>query len=151
MLRPAVEGFYLFWVGWFLAQLEIQIEGSHGWAETLPCWRLQQPWILRLTNGKPVTGYHFYMAALLISLFHLPLCFVPFSRVVEAKILSLYFIINIAWDFQWFVWNPAWGVRRFFTDRIWWFPRKVLGFPAEYYAGIVSSLLSMTLLWPAGL
>lgn len=40
-----------------LAHLEIQIEGSHGWAEKLPTWRWDSR-AVRRWFGKPVTGYH---------------------------------------------------------------------------------------------
>jgi hypothetical protein len=106
---------------------------------------------LRLTNGKPVTGYHVYLISFLLCVMHLPLLFTGFSRAVEARILSLYFLMSVVWDFQWFLWNPAWGLKRFRSERIWWFPRKVLGFPAEYYTGTAASLAATALLWPAGL
>lgn len=151
MSRILGEACYLFAVGWFLAQLEIQIEGEHGWAAKLPTWKIVHPWVLKLSNGKPMTGYHVYMTALLLSLCHLPLWFAPFSRPVEAQILSFYFLLTITWDFQWFVWNPVWGTRRFFKDHIWWFPRKLLGLPLEYYGGTGSSFLATALIWRAGL
>ena len=40
-------GLYFFAIAFVLAQLEIQIEGPHGWAEKLPTWRWQTPAVLR--------------------------------------------------------------------------------------------------------
>jgi hypothetical protein len=73
------------------------------------------------------------------------------SRILEARILAGFFFMSVFWDFQWFVWNPAWGPRRFVTERVWWFPVKVLGLPLEYYVGVGASALVTALLWPAGL
>jgi hypothetical protein len=46
--------------------LEIQIEGANGWASALPTWRIETKWLLWLTSGKPLTGYHVWLNALLI-------------------------------------------------------------------------------------
>ena len=150
-MSPWAEGGFLFVLFHLLGKLEVEIEGPRGWAEALPTWRFQPPWWLSLTNGKPLTGYHVYMNLLLIAFFHLPLVYAGFSRALEARLLSAFFFAAVFWDFQWFLWNPAWGLRRFLTERIWWFPRKVLGFPAEYYAGLAASAAATGLLWPAGL
>ena len=143
------EGLYLFGVCWLLAQLEIQIEGGHGWAEKLPTWKMDDAWILRLHNGRPLTGYHFYFITFLLAIFHLPILFTGFSLPVEVRILSYFFLTAVFWDFQWFVWNPAWGVRRFRGEPVWWFPKKILGFPLEYFTGIAASLLIPLIFWPA--
>ncbi len=142
------EALYLFVLGWLLAQLEIQVEGAYGWAERLPTWRFESPWFLKITNGKPLTGYHFYLISFLFFLFHFPLLFVPFSPAVEAKIIASYWLMGDTWDFQWFVWNPAWGIRRFLTEKIAWFPIKLLGFPIEYYLGVCLSFLTLWILDP---
>ena len=145
------QALYLFALCWLLAQVEIQIEGARGWAEGLPTWRWDHPFLLKLTNGKPVTGYHFYLTLFLIGMFHLPLAFTGYSNAVEARILSLYLLTTVTWDFQWFLWNPAWGLKRFLTERIWWFPSKLLGFPREYYLGVAGSALATFLLDPQAL
>lgn len=150
-MNTALEALHLFLAFWLLAQVEIHVEGDRGWAEGLPTWRWSEPWLLRLTNGKPVTGYHVCLTAFLLAMFHLPLLFVAFSRAVEARILSYYFLATVFWDFQWFVWNPAWGVRRYFRETVWWFPKRMMGLPVEYYTGIAASFLCTWLLWPEGL
>jgi hypothetical protein len=144
------QALYLFAACWFLAQVEIQVEGAHGWAENLPTWRFKPAWLLRLTNGKPLTGYWFFLTGFILLMFHLPLFFVPPSKAVEAKILSLYFATCVVWDFQWFIWNPAWGVRRFLGEGAWWFKRRLLGVPVDYYLGILMSWGCLRLLWPEG-
>jgi len=146
-LRTVIEGFFLFLLGWLLAQVEIQIEGPAGWAANLPTWRWGPPWWLKLSNGKPVTGYHFFLLSFLICVFHLPVLFFGFSPALEGRVIASYFLMGDTWDFQWFVWNPAWGWRRFSRERIWWFPVKILGFPMEYWMGAGLYALSAGLLW----
>lgn len=145
-----IEGCWLFLACWLLAQLEIQIEGAHGWAEDLPTWRWGPPWLLKATNGKPVTGYHVYLTLFLITGLHFPVVLGGFSREAEARVLSDYFLMTVLWDFQWFAWNPAWGLKRYLSETIWWWPRRLLGFPVEYFTGIAASLLVQFLLWAPG-
>jgi len=146
-----IEAGALFLVCWLLARVEIEIEGPRGWAEGLPTWRWGPPWFLRLTNGKPITGYHVYFTLLLLALFHLPLSWLGWSRALEAQALSRYLLVTCFWDFQWFLWNPAWGPRRFFGEKVWWFERRLLGLPVDYYAAVAGSGLAQALLWPQGL
>ena len=41
-----------------LANVEVQIEGSAGWAANLPTWRIEDGWLLDLFwGGRPMTGY----------------------------------------------------------------------------------------------
>jgi hypothetical protein len=143
------DGLFLFLACWLLAKVEIHVEGAHGWAERLPTWRFGPPWYLALTNGKPLTGYHLFLTSFLITMFHLPLLFIPFSRAVEGRILSLFFMTAVVWDFQWFVWNPAWGVRRFLTEGAWWFKKRLFGLPIDYYTGVFVSWACVRLLCPA--
>jgi hypothetical protein len=146
-----IEAAYLFALCWLLAQVEIQIEGGHGWADKLPTWRWSDARLLRVTNGKPLTGYHLFLTCFLLLFFHLPLLFAPSSRQLEAKIISFYFLMAIFWDFQWFVWNPSWGIRRFLKDHIWWYPKRVMRIPIEYFLFAAASFLSTAILWNTGI
>lgn len=57
-------GFFISWLAFVIAALEIEIEGSHGWASSLPTWR-RSSW---LCGGKRMlTGYHVFLASTLIS------------------------------------------------------------------------------------
>jgi hypothetical protein len=150
-VNPFLEAVYFFWACWLLAEVEIHIEGSNGWAAQLPTWRFDPPWLLQLTNGKPVTGYHLYLNLFLITLFHLPAVVFGFSRVLEAHLISLYFLMTVVWDFQWFVWNPYWGPKRYFTDHVWWFPKRFIGLPIEYYTGYAASFAATALINPAAI
>jgi hypothetical protein len=145
------EGLALFALCWLLARTEIEIEGPHGWAVTLPTWRWGPEWFLNLTNGKAVTGYHVWLTVLLVAFFHLPLVFAGFSRELWAKGVSSYLILTSAWDLQWFAWNPAWGIARFRREHVPWFRRTLLDFPVDYYLAVLASAAATALIWRPGL
>ena len=128
-------GLYFFAIAFALAQLEIQIEGKHGWAERLPTWRWQSETVLRWA-GKPVTGYHVFLQLFLLLVIHLPLMYTGFSLEREAELISLFFLLAVFWDFLWFVCNPHFGLSRFGRGQVWWFQSWFLGLPTPYYAGL---------------
>ncbi len=53
------------WIAISVACLEIEIEGTGGWAANLPTWRLRTP----LCGTRPLTGYHVALSITLISAF----------------------------------------------------------------------------------
>lgn len=116
-----------------LAYWEVQIEGPRGWAQGLPTWRSERPWVTRLLGGRPLTGYHLAMVLTILSLLHLPLTVVGWSVRTEASILGAFILLLTLEDFLWFVLNPAWGLRRFRPGAIWWHPGWLLGLPSFYW------------------
>jgi hypothetical protein len=132
-------GLYFFVIAFVLAQLEIQIEGAHGWAARLPTWRWETPGVLRWA-GKPITGYHVFLLTFILLFMHLPLMHVGFSLEREAELLSMFFLLAVFWDFLWFVCNPHFGLARFRPEQVWWFKKWFLGLPASYFSGLALSL-----------
>src|SRR5262245_17896801 len=132
-------GLYFFAIAFVLAQLEIQIEGAHGWAARLPTWRWQTPGVLRWA-GKPITGYHVFLMTFILLFIHMPLVYQGFSVEREAELLSLFFMLAVFWDFLWFVCNPHFGLARFRADQVWWFRSWTLGLPSCYFSGLALSL-----------
>ncbi|MEX0776600.1 MAG: hypothetical protein WD042_12930 [Phycisphaeraceae bacterium] len=106
----------------FFALLEIQIEGAQGWARNLPCWRLDTPWSRRLLGGRPLTGYHFYFHLLVLTLVHLPFLMglATWTGAAELRIIAFLMLFFIIEDFLWFLLNPAFGLRGFSPQAIWW-------------------------------
>jgi hypothetical protein len=104
------------------AQLEIEIEGSAGWASGLPTWRVENRWTRRLLGARALTGYHLFIHIVVFILAHLPfaLALVPFSWGLELRILSFLVLFWLVEDYLWFVLNPAFGWRRFRRELIWW-------------------------------
>jgi hypothetical protein len=122
-------------LAYFLANVEIQIEGASGWAAKLPTWRIPPNWWLNLFwGGREMTGYHAWIFPCVALFFHFPLAF--FGRWgwrLEARVLGCVFLFWIAEDFLWFVLNPAFGLARFAPAEVpwhvhWWGPA-----PADYW------------------
>ncbi len=105
---------------WAFAHVEVQIEGPHGWATSLPTWRIENRWTRIFYSSKPLTGYHLYVQLFTLALVHLPLCVVAPSWHVEARILSFFTLFWVIEDFLWFLLNPAFGLKRFKAEHIWW-------------------------------
>jgi hypothetical protein len=63
---------FMVFLAFILALWEVQIEGKDGWAARLPTWRLENAWVLKVTGGRPLTGYHVFMIVFMISMVHLP-------------------------------------------------------------------------------
>jgi uncharacterized membrane protein len=138
---------YLFVLCIVLALLEIQIEGQNGWASALPCWRPQPDshlfrWNKIATDGKTLTGYHLMMLCLITVILHLP--FVsgnPWSFAKELETISMFGILPVEWGFLWVLWNPAYGLKRFNKDYIWWHKTSIGLIPLGYLIGIFLSFL----------
>ena len=121
------------------ALAEIQIEGSHGWAASLPTWRLENRWTRLLYNSKPLTGYHLYTLLFTLALIHLPfgLGLAPVTWHSEARLLSFFILFWVLEDFLWFIFNPAYGLKKFRPEHIWWHaPTWWWLMPREYWISI---------------
>jgi hypothetical protein len=115
------------------ALLEIQIEGKDGWAAKLPCWRQEKGLLVKLSGGRPITGYHIVMITFMILMFHFPLLFVKLSLSIELLILGLMFETFLFEDFFWFVFNPNFGLKKFKKSEIWWHTEWWGPVPSLYY------------------
>lgn len=102
------------------AYMEIQIEGKHGWAENLPCWKIKSGLLVKLLGGRPLTGYHLSIVLLVISFLHFPFVFVEWSMQRQLFLLGLLFEFWVVEDFLWFLLNPYYGLKRFKKGQIWW-------------------------------
>lgn len=130
----------LVWTSLCFAEVEIAIEGGHGWAEKLPTWRLSpHNWAsLLFFSGRPITGYHIWMETFILSMLHVVYVYIPFSIAVELQILAFFCFFSILEDFLWFVLNPAFGIHKFRAKFIWWHEKNWLWFaPRDYYILII--------------
>ena len=103
-----------------LALWEIQIEGKDGWANSLPCWRIEKGLIVKILGGRPLTGYHFFMVLFLILMVHLPIFFSTWSLRLESLLLGFLVGLLLIEDFLWFVFNKNYGLKKFKKGEIWW-------------------------------
>lgn len=118
------------------AKVEINIEGPHGWAEKLPTWRSDKNSFLSKVfyGGRPATGYHFWAAAFIVLIFHFVYLFHAFSPKIELQLISGLMFFGILEDFFWFVFNPAFGIKKFKKENIWWHEKNWWFFaPREYF------------------
>jgi hypothetical protein len=113
---------YVLATAFTFARLEIQIEGPNGWAANLPTWRICNRWTDIFYGYRPLTGYHLWMQIFILLIVHLPftLEFSPWSWHMELRSLAFLIFFYLTEDFLWFVMNPAYGVRRFRREHIWW-------------------------------
>ncbi len=119
---------------WF-AKVEIQIEGTEGWAKNLPTWRIKKHWLLKLFfGGREMTGYHAWVLSFILIFFHIPFAFVsPWTWALEGQVLGGMLLFWIVEDFLWFVVNPGYGIKKFKKEFIPWHPNWILIAPVEYW------------------
>jgi len=134
----------IFILAYFFAKLEINIEGDVGWAGNLPTWRIENHYLLDLLwGGRPMTGYHAWAFSFILLIFHFPLVFMgQWSLALEARCVASIISFWILEDFMWFVFNPAFGLRKFRPRHAPWHKRWILGAPVEYWLfGLPSGFL----------
>lgn len=130
----------IFWI--FLAMLEIEIEGEHGWAKNLPTWRKTNQGAA-LGFFRTMTGYHAILFLMILFLNHI--IFVGFFGFVgisdEFFILAFHLFLLIYWDFLWFVLNPHFTIKKFKKEHIPWYTdsRWIAWFPIDYWYAFGSS------------
>jgi len=144
--------FYLVIVSVVLALLEIQIEGANGWAKDLPTWHIKNKCTTIFMGEKPLTGYHIYLISFVVLLAHISyfLGFIVPTFSIELRLASFIILLFIVEDFFWFVLNPAYGIRKFKPQYIWWHASSWWWImPRDYYLfgliGISLYILSIKL------
>ena len=115
-------GLYVLATAYAFARLEIEIEGPHGWAANLPTWRINNRWTRLFYGSRPLTGYHLWMQSFIFLIVHLPFAVHvwQWSWALELRVIGFLILFYIVEDFLWFVLNPAYGLKRFRREHIWW-------------------------------
>ena len=126
---------YVLLLGFFFANVEIQIEGAGGWAANLPTWRVERHWLLDLFwGGRPMTGYHAWVFSFMALVFHLPAVLLQrWSLNLEVRILGSLALFWIIEDWLWFVLNPAYGMQRFDPQLVPWHKHWLGPMPTDYW------------------
>jgi hypothetical protein len=138
---------FMLFTAFVLAEWEIQIEGRDGWAAKSPGWRIETGWLMKLSGGRPVTGYHFYMTLFMLTIVHLPLFFTLWSWRLESLLLGFYVGMVLIEDFLWFLLNPHFGIKKFRKGQIWWHPTWWGPVPSLYWVLLPLSSLLIWLGW----
>jgi uncharacterized membrane protein len=146
---PAQLALTIAWVAmlaYFFAQVEIQIEGTAGWAANLPTWRIESHWLLDIFwGGRAMTGYHAWVFPCVALFFHFPLLFAGhWSWRAEARVIACIMLFWVIEDFLWFVCNPAYGLERFNPADVAWHKYWIAFAPADYWFSVC---VAMVLLW----
>jgi hypothetical protein len=100
-------------IAFFLAIIEIEIEGCQGWAENLPTAKL-------VDTKRSLTVYHLYMFSFVL----LILCGTFFVKSYDYTFYDFLYILTMAImvvfleDIYWFVLNPCYGFKR--IADVWW-------------------------------
>ena len=121
-MQHLILAVYLVAAAFTFAKVEIEIEGPNGWAENLPTWRISNRWTKIFYGSRPLTGYHFWLQIFVFLLSHLPfaLRIAPWTWPMELRVIGFVILFFIVEDFLWFAVNPAYGLRRFRREHIWW-------------------------------
>jgi hypothetical protein len=120
----------LFWCSFavLLAAFEIEIEGKYGWAEKLPTWYRTRGAAARvfglLASGKPLTGYHLFLNAIVLLSVHAPFLGTVWTPAQELVQLAFFLLLWVFEDAAWFILNPHYGLNQFRKDRVWWFAKS---------------------------
>ncbi|WP_448950529.1 hypothetical protein [Labrys neptuniae] len=132
-------------LSFFFANVEIQIEGSHGWATSLPTWRIEHHWLLDIFWGsRPMTGYHAWVFPFMAIFFHFPLVFAwTWSWRLEARVIACIMMFWLSEDFLWFVLNPAFGLARFSPEFVPWHIHWFWLAPVDYWTMSTAGILLM--------
>lgn len=140
---PWLHGFWLLLLAVVFAQVEIQIEGPHGWAAGLPTWRVESHILLDIFwGGRPFTGYHLWVFSFMALVFHWPIFLVgQWNPKLEARILGSLMLFWLVEDFLWFVMNPAYGLGKFSPGFVPWHKHWLLHVPTDYLVFLVLGLL----------
>lgn len=133
-------------LGFFFAQVEIQIEGPHGWAADLPTWRIEHHWLLDIFwGGRAMTGYHAWVFPFMAMLFHFPLVFSgQWSWRAECRTIACLMVFWTTEDFLWFVCNPAYGLEHFNPAGVAWHKHWLVFAPTDYWVAVFGII---ALLW----
>jgi hypothetical protein len=117
---------YLLATAYVFARVEIEIEGPNGWAANLPTWRIDNKWTKLFYGHRPLTGYHFWLQIFIILLAHVPfgLGLSAWTWAAELRVAGFVVMFFLVEDFLWFVVNPAFGIKRFRREHIWWHAPK---------------------------
>ncbi len=145
-----IQTLFLFIFCLVLAILEVQIEAGSGWASNLPTWRAPYPkWYSKvyrkIMSERDLTGYHLSVFSLVLLVLHYPyFAGQSWNLSSELTTLSFFFVVSIVWDFLWFVVNPHYSFKTFWSENVWWHKKWFWHFPSDYWLAVVISALLYT-------
>jgi len=124
---------------------ESYVEGNKPWDKGKLGWKIKR--------GKYVllTAYHFWLFYVTFPiLLSIPFLFVGFSWELFGIILSAYISGLILEDFFWFIANPKYGLKKWNSKDVYWYPWIKIGkfeIPLSYVLAIMLSIIVWFFLW----
>jgi hypothetical protein len=116
------------------AKLEIEIEGTGGWAANLPTWRIKHPLLNIALGDRPLTGYHLWAFSFIIAVFHMPFVWSwTWNARLEFRAISWIFVFWVVEDLVWFLANPAFGWKNHNPHKATWHTKWLWGLPADHW------------------
>jgi hypothetical protein len=113
-----------FLAAFFVAQLEIQIEGPYGWAEQLPTKVINNKLVQLVFSPdlKAFTYYHLWLFFTVLFLIQLPFFVIPnfWSFSNELFLLGNFLLTIGLEDFFWFILNPSYGFKKLNKQHATW-------------------------------
>ncbi|MCL4415584.1 MAG: hypothetical protein M1324_01610 [Patescibacteria group bacterium] len=129
---------FAFIASFFLAKLEIQIEGKNGWARDLPTWKKKNILISKIIGDYYLTGYHTWLVLTLLVFLNFPFFIgFPWSLSLEIKILAVFFFGACMEDVFWILLNPDYGIKKFNKKYITWHKQWVGFIPAFHLKYVI--------------
>lgn len=122
-------------LAYFFANVEVQIEGSAGWAMRLPTWRIEHHWLLDLLwGGRAMTGYHAWVFPCVLLFFFFPMVTqAEYTWPGACRALACCMLFWIVEDFFWFLINPAYGLAGFNAQAAPWHKHWLWLVPTDYW------------------
>ncbi len=144
LANPSIMMICLFGIvaSFFVAQLEIQVEGVDGWAQKLPTWRMVTKISHFFVGQRPVTGYHTWLTIFVVVLMQAGFFFgITFSWSLELQMLGVLCLAILLEDFFWFVFNPGYGFRKLNKIDAHWHTHWVGMVPGMYIQLVVLAVI----------
>ncbi len=133
-------------LAFFLAKLEINIEGQSGWAKNLPTWRIKNKLTKFFLGETPLTGYHTWLFGMMFVLYHFPFVVgVDWSLQLELQFIAAFLFFSVTEDFLWFILNPNFGIKKFRKNYVPWHKIWIGPIPRNYIFVVTAVILILSL------
>lgn len=120
-------------IAFIVAKLEINIEGKHGWAESLPTGHFKNKFTKILWGKEWITAYHLWLALLIFTFLHFPFWFGHvWTLSIELQLIAGFLYGILLEDILWFVMNPYYGIRKLNKENAPWHNNWLGPIPGMY-------------------
>lgn len=127
------------------AKLEIQIEGKDGCAKNLPTWKVNNKLTKLFLGNYPFTGYHFWVVIVVLIFLHFPFFLgLVWNIKYELEVIAAVLLTAVLEDFLWFVFNPAFRIKKFNKNDVPWHGTWLGPVPLVYILFIFAAIFLLS-------